>query len=63
MGSRSRFNGLFDDHLRDSIAHGGHTEDPFDPTLVGNGDSAYRRWAQKTKAGWETEPVEDQPRG
>jgi hypothetical protein len=57
-GIEIRLNDLFDDHLRDSIAHSGNTQDPFAPTLLGNGDSANRRRKVASRAHPVPDPVE-----
>src|ERR1700760_4322097 len=47
---------LFDNHLCDSIADSGHTQDPFAaPTLFRNRDCAHRRW----KVAARTHPIPD----
>src|ERR1700690_522936 len=37
-----RLDQLFDHHLRDAIAHSGHSQNPLASTLLGDRDSAYR---------------------
>src|SRR6266436_1450485 len=53
-----RLNQLLDHHLRDSIAHRGHTQNPLAPTLLGNGNSAHRRWKVASRAHPVPDPVE-----
>src|SRR5271166_3109639 len=54
-GIEIRLNQLFDHHLRDPVAYGGHTQNPFAPTLLRNGDSADRR----RKVGSRAHPIPD----
>src|SRR5271166_551352 len=54
-GVQVRLNQLFDHHLRDPIAYGGHTQNPFASVLLWNGDGANRWW----KVGSRAHPVPD----
>jgi len=49
------FDELLDHHLRDSVAHGGHTQNPLAPSLFRNGNGTHR-WR---KVASRTHPVPD----